>query len=255
MLSGSTKLTFAKLFNDKGSVFDLSIREFDNFTEQFISIRLTEYYGTSKGRSLERFINEWKNEEDIVKVIKGLLEYAHNMGIFDDNLYNYYKGILNQKSDENLISLRDYEFLMGNFHNEEILSQLNVMNDSKNNDFLDKIDKSKSFIESTCKTILMNNEHVCEKIDITKLIEKTFDFLKINKFKKEDNTFSEIMKKFISGFKTLISAISEMRNKYGNSHGKADNFVNPISVCEAELCVRTTIALAIYMIETYSNND
>ena len=241
MISESTKMFFSSLFNNEGYVFNFSTRAFDDFTEEIVSIRLTEKYKSSKGDSLRQFIMKWQNEEDIVKLINNLLDKWRKM--------------LNQENNNNFIFSRDIEFLKSKFDSKEIISKLDSLNNFSENNFLGKIDMSKSFIESVCKTILMNKEIVNEKSDITKLIDKTFSFLRNHRSTKEGESSDEIVKKIINGFKTLIFAISEMRNKYGNSHGKADNFVNTISHREAELCVRMTVAIAIYMLQSYSNND
>ena len=158
MISESTKMFFSNLFNDKGYVFNFSTKAFDDFTQKIVSIRLTEKYKSSKGDSLRQFIMKWQNEEDIVKLINNLLDYAEKMDYFDASSSDKWRKMLNPENNNNFIFSRDIEFLKSKFDSKEIISKLDSLNNFSENNFLGKIDMSKSFIESVCKTILMNKE-------------------------------------------------------------------------------------------------
>ena len=75
-LSPAEKIAIKEMFNNNGSVLDFSDIKFDNFTSECVGVRLKEYYNCSKGKALEKYIDEAEFSKVII-LIEELLKYAN----------------------------------------------------------------------------------------------------------------------------------------------------------------------------------
>lgn len=76
-LTFTEKEPFLRLFNRGGYVLDFSNDQFNSFTEDSVGVRLSEKYGFSKGRSLERFVSDAPADQ-VWKLFADLLNYYEN---------------------------------------------------------------------------------------------------------------------------------------------------------------------------------
>lgn len=82
------------LFNRRGYVLDLSTPAFDELTLKEIGIKLTEFYGKSKGKSLMAYTKEGK-ENDVIKLLVALFDYYSSNSYYEEERKgdNYQKGL------------------------------------------------------------------------------------------------------------------------------------------------------------------
>ena len=82
------------LFNRGGYVLDLSTPAFDELTLKEIGLKLTEFYGKSKGKSLMAYTKEGK-ENDVIKLLVALFDYYSSNSYYEEERKgdNYQKGL------------------------------------------------------------------------------------------------------------------------------------------------------------------
>lgn len=136
-----------KFFNTNGWVLNFNTQSLNDFTYQSIGIKLCEKYGLSKGKSLEKFIDE-ANTKMIVRLA--------------DDLIEHYEIVLNElppdmvkreKYEEVKKKLQDYSFLSHKVNDIEYLE--NLMSVKKYDVFVSHATKDKLVAVNDLKNELM----------------------------------------------------------------------------------------------------
>jgi hypothetical protein len=115
------------------------------------------------------------------------------------------------------------------------------------------IGAAKNFVETICKTIL-NLEEVPfneKTIDVTGLVKLTQKQLKLVREDVPNSTkAADAIKTLLSNLGAISKYLEEIRNGYGNGHGK-DAYFKGLKPKEARLTVNAATALGVYLVETY----
>jgi hypothetical protein len=116
------------------------------------------------------------------------------------------------------------------------------------------IGAAKNFVETICKTIL-NLEKVSfdeKNIEFTKLVGDTRKQLKLLKEDVPDSAkATESIEKLLGNLGAMPKYLGQLRNKYGDGHGKDAYFKKGLQPKEARLAVNAATALGVYLLETY----
>ena len=130
--------------------------------------------------------------------------------------------------------------------------QIELMLKMKNTNPTEAIGKAKELLESCCKSILdEGNQKYEPSIDISKLIKKTMQFLKVDTQSISDmHSEANIIKKILSSLNSLASGLAELRNAYGSGHGKNFKFIG-LEPRHADLAVGSSITLVNYLWSTF----
>lgn len=144
------------LFNRGGYVLDFSTSGFDDFTQDIVGIRLTGYYGLSKGKSLAAFAEEGK-ENDIIKLIVALFDYYVSNPTYDNEkngiAYQKYQNTI-ERIRLGIVAMNEFaKELEQRFSSEYMSSQISIMMKMTKENPTEAIGKAKELIESCCKTV------------------------------------------------------------------------------------------------------
>lgn len=105
---------------------------------------------------------------------------------------------------------------------------------------------ARTLIESTCKHILeVFGEEVPDDGDINKLYKMAAKLLSLAPSQHEEQVFRQIL----SGIRSIVFGLGELRNKLGDAHGKISNYKKP-STRHARLAVTSASSLCMFLLET-----
>ncbi|MDI9311841.1 MAG: abortive infection family protein [Limnohabitans sp.] len=131
--------------------------------------------------------------------------------------------------------------------------KIKTMTDAINNKQTDiAIGTAKELIETTCKSILVDKKvSVSTEWTVLHLLKETNSKLD---FKPQDapktERFDSAMKKILGGISSIVGGIAELRNEYGNGHGKEADF-KTLEVKYASLAVGMTIEIVNFYLRTH----
>ncbi|EAG2299740.1 hypothetical protein B1N45_15185, partial [Listeria monocytogenes] len=138
------------------------------------------------------------------------------------------------------------------FSSEYIDSQISIMleNIEKNPNIA--IGKSKELLESCAKTILDELKvDYDKKMDFTPLLKKVMDELGLSsKTQDKDNSSGKIATKLLGNLGAIPQSMAELRNVFGDGHGKSKTFVS-LPARYARLAVGTSTTIVYFIWETY----
>lgn len=219
------KQAMADFFNNDGYVLDFSDLDFNRFTQNSIGIPLKEHYGLSKAKSLASFIDE--GDEDVVnKLLNDLFEYYELKGFYikedetTKETYNKLKGILKDNNDNTFLMLDSLLNLDSDYIKKLVSRSRKHIN---NGDYDSAISTSKSLLEAIFrKAIECKGESHTKNDDFNVLYSRVRKLYGMSQNKEVDKRINDLL----NGLNKIISAISEMRNIAGDSHGYGSNLVN-----------------------------
>lgn len=263
MITNKEKGLFLSLFNRGGYVLTFSTSSFDAFTMESVGVPLCETYGLSKGKSLESFLHD-KDYSDIdkEKLLYDLLEYYESSYLFEDEC-GIYSPNSNYKTLYNLCKdIRD--------KNKGLVTAailVDQVNNEINSDYINKtlgliintcsefpavaIGKSKELIESVCKTILDDYGFEYKEMTLNKLVKETMNHLNVSIEKIDESMkMSENIKGVINAMTSIVHNIGELRNEYGDGHGKSKDFAG-LQPRHAKLVYGATSTVVYFLWETY----
>ena len=225
--------SFINLFNRGGYVLDFYTPYFNRFTLDVVGVPLCDYYGLSKGKSLECFVNEWK-EDDVIKLLIALFDYyMQNSKYEEERGSSEYVSIVQRCSviikrlKSNITIVKDIvEDLKFRFSSEYMNTQLNLMQSMQKDYPTEAIGKAKELIESCCKTILEDDGIVIDvKWNVNQLVDATVKHLKVVP-KNIPNSIPEAdsIKAILGNLKAIAVHVATLRNSYGSGHGKPASF-------------------------------
>lgn len=112
------------------------------------------------------------------------------------------------------------------------------------------ITSAKSMLESVCKHILdVHKVEYTAKDDIKTLYKKTSDSLKTNTTPKTNQTLLKIF----SGCTSIIIGVSELRNNFGDAHGKGFSH-SKINGNFVDFAINLSGSMTIFLIKTHLYN-
>ena len=265
LLSRNDKYHFIKLLNRGGYVVGFnSTDEFDNFTESIIGIPLCEKYRLSKGKSLEKYVYEGKQEFLVIKLLKALLERYDSYLRYDideETKVKEYKsnGVLKKTCEEILKRAELYpltetiENLKDVFSDDYMEKQIDLMQRMQTESPADAIGKAKEFIESCCKRILSERDVTYDEkhINFESLISLTLKETKLSNRTIDKNVAEvEEIQRLLGALGQIVKCVNNLRNTYGTGHGKGPNFCS-LSSRHAKLVVISAVAFVVYIWERH----
>ncbi len=271
MLDEETKELFLSLFVRSGYVLNFTSEAFDNFTLAFVNIRVQNKYGLSKGKSLKTFLYDEEIDDSLkTKLLSELLSYYEKhyeyeykqeyknelVGVEAQNMERYY--LLYLKCKKKLNEVDQIENTIKNnmedakdfFSSEYISQNVNLMLETQSTNPANSIGLAKNLIESCCKTILseigINYDKNDNLNDLTKKVTENIQLLP-NSFSKNDGIYKTV-NKILGNLKQIPCGLAEMRNLYGNGHGKEANFVGLDETCaKLAIACATTYVTYVYL--------
>ncbi|EAC9319123.1 hypothetical protein B1O03_13390, partial [Listeria monocytogenes] len=191
------------------------------------------------------------NWDDYLKQINTILNY--------DNVQLNASETLSGRPVYKIISIKDSKLITNyseqikvKFSSEYIDSQISIMleNIEKNPNIA--IGKSKELLESCAKTILDELKvDYDKKMDFTPLLKKVMDELGLSsKTQDKDNSSGKIATKLLGNLGAIPQSMAELRNVFGDGHGKSKTFVS-LPARYARLAVGTSTTIVYFIWETY----
>ena len=239
------------LFNRGGYVLDFSTSGFDDFTQDVVGIRLTGYYGLSKGKSLAAFAEEGK-ENDIIKLIVALFDYYVSNPTYDNEkngiAYQKYQNTI-ERIRLGIVAMNEFaKELEQRFSSEYMSSQISIMMKMTKENPTEAIGKAKELIESCCKTIMEERKVQFSQDDsIGQLTRKVMKLLKVTPHNIDDKLpVAEAMKKILGNLSAIAEGMATLRNNYGSGHGKPASYKG-LEERHAKLAVGSSITLVEFL--------
>jgi len=114
------------------------------------------------------------------------------------------------------------------------------------------IGTAKEFVETICKTILLEcQEQFLSTIELPQLVKKVREKLKLLPQDIEsESKGKEIIKVLLSNLGTVAQGLAELRSLYGSGHGKHAK-IKGLQSRHARLAVGSAITLGVFLFETY----
>ena len=239
------------LFNRGGYVLDFSTSGFDDFTQDIVGIRLTGYYGLSKGKSLAAFAEEGK-ENDIIKLIVALFDYYVSNPTYDNEkngiAYKKYQNTI-ERIRLGIVAMNEFaKELEQRFSSEYMSSQISIMMKMTKENPTEAIGKAKELIESCCKTIMEERKVQFSQDDsVGQLTRKVMKLLKVTPHNIDDKLpAAEAMKKILGNLSAIAEGMATLRNNYGSGHGKPASYKG-LEERHAKLAVGSSITLVEFL--------
>lgn len=259
-LISEKELSFLGNFFDYGGyVLDFkSHKDFNNFTEEAIGIKVTETYSAPMAKSLKAFFKE--DEEDrIIKLIIALWDYYTSNSVSQPPVVqselDKAQAIVNRISNVNIAVINQVIEIKEKFDNAYIQSQIDVMLNDQESDPTNTIGLAKELIESCCKTILKHYQLPTNYDNLSKLVKATTKTLKITPDDiSDDIPEAKSMKSILGAFATISDGLANLRNTYGRGHGK-DNKYKGLSVRHAKLAVGASSTLVHFLWDSFSRKN
>lgn len=252
------------IFEDKGFVLDLSNKGFQELTMSSVGESVKDRYNNnsegsvSKGRALKKFLVDEPEKGLILTrdLLKHYWQLPKDSPHRSDEKDKWAKKL---EADISRISPNDrtLESIMADtvkhFDDEYISEEIRSMQESVEKSPNDAIDKSKNLVESCFKFIL--NEcgiSYSNSDDLGDLQKKVFTRLNIDANTNDAAKADKNVKTILSSLNQIIKGIAEIRNKYGNGHGKSAGAVQ-LPPRYAGLVVSSSVAVVNFVWDTYKD--
>lgn len=146
------------------------------------------------------------------------------------------------------------EVIKEKFNSDYIDSQVSLMLENIDSNPNIAIGKAKELVESCAKTVLEELEvEYEEKLEFIPLLKKVIGELGLSaKDKDKDTQAGEIASKLLGNLGAVPQRMAELRNAYGDGHGKSKRFVE-LPPRYARLAVGTAVAMVNFLWETYED--
>ncbi len=149
--------------------------------------------------------------------------------------------------------LKNIESLKINFNSAYIDDQIDIMVNMADQHPNLAIGKAKELLESCAKTILNELEiEFDSKMDLNSLVKKTYKSLKIDSSSiDKDNKYHQTSVKILGSLSAITQFMAELRNEYGDGHGKDREFRN-LPPHYAHLAIGTATTVVRFMWDTHN---
>ena len=257
-LEYSERADFLDLLNKGGYVLEFNNEQFDAFTEEVIGIRLTEKYGTSKGKSLTSYLEKAPRRDSIMLLNALMREWdrvaAHDASEADLELAARCK----RQLEELKASLVPADFQVVDpkrvgFTSEYLSQQQQILTSNVTTNPTLAIGTAKELIESCCNTILKERgEELNKNDDLNKLVKRATEVLNLRPNQIPDTApAAKTLKSLLGNLAAIANAIAKLRNDYGTGHGKIASYIG-LDEREARLAAGASLALVQYLWNTHT---
>lgn len=255
---------FLDFFNRGGYVLNFSTPSFDRFTSSVVGVELCGRYGLSKGKSLERFVND-ANEQDIIKLFRSLIEYYETQEEYNTEkvgntkyglLYKKCKAIISNIHIEVVLLEEHATRIKQHFSSDYINHMVDMMYANQNDNPTESIGKAKELVESCCTTI-MERLGVCPQKDwdFDRLVKETRTLLKIMPDDiKDDVSEAKAMRKILGSLSTIVNNMAHLRNAYGSGHGKSASYKG-LQERHAKLAIGSSVTLVNFLWDSFERQN
>ncbi len=152
---------------------------------------------------------------------------------------------------QNLIAKTQFKDIEQKFDSAYISSQLTIMNDAIETAPNVAIGKAKELLETCCKTILNERQiPYSTELDLTQLMKKACESIGLDAKKTGRSGSGIIAAKILGNLCAISQGMAELRNLYGDGHGKDRNF-RTLPPRYANLAVGVSAAAVEFMWDTY----
>lgn len=247
--------TLMNLFNRGGYVLNFSNQSFNDFTLKTIGLKLVEYYGLSKGKSLQYFVDE-AQESYVIKLFIALFDaYMQDTSYAEERKeasFQHNKEIIDRWKLGVTAYVKMSENLDISFSSEYIREQISIMMKMTAENPTEAIGKAKELIESCCKTILEErNLEVPKGETLGKLTKKVMGLMKVTPENINDRLpAATAMKAILGNLSGIAEHMATLRNSYGSGHGKSASYKG-LEERHAKLAVGSSITLVDFLWETH----
>ncbi|MDU5062159.1 MAG: abortive infection family protein [Actinomyces sp.] len=244
------------LLNEGGYVLNFSTPDFDRFTYSIIGIRLVEHFGSSKGKSLQSYV-ETADRADSTKLLRALMDEweqvrrpkADQASIsLAEHCYKVLSAVTTQTSDGGI----GERLKKTGFTSDYLDEQRALLWEKAKTHPTATIGIAKDLIESCCKTILeAHHIQYSKEDDLPKLVDKTQSALTINPREVSDDVPDhKVVKALLGSLASVARHLGELRNSYGIGHGRAASYAG-LSERHANLAAGASLTLVDYLWATH----
>ena len=161
-----------------------------------------------------------------------------------------------QKIENRLISINSAKELAVKFDAEYLNKQVMRLEASVLDDPELAIGTAKEFVETCCKTILIERDvEINNNWNLSQLVKNTCKTLKLTPDDIPDtNDATETIKKVLGNLGAVTQGLAELRNDYGTGHGR-DAKARGLNQRHAKLAVGSATTLAIFLFETHQDHS
>jgi hypothetical protein len=233
-----------------GYVLDFSNKTFDEFMEEHSEKNLlaAEYLtgGESKANRLRAF---WKTTEDDLtgKVILALIEYA--VGCYPEKATNAAKcrEIALRLIGTQSIAVKNLNAVVEKMDMPHLKKEIDRAHNAIERDTNSAVGTAKDFLESVCKTILVERSIVLpDNPELQPLVTEVRKALPLV----PDGLEESSVKRLLGQLSGITSSIAELRNDHGSGHGRHGQ-TKPLPKRHARLAVGAAATLAVFLLETH----
>lgn len=266
---------FYDLFIRNGYVLNFYDRNsFDIFTQKSIGLPLCEKYQKSAAKALMSFLCNDATSDEKEKLLLCLFDYYEKQACYkserectdvwgDGTLilrdekcaekYNACRQIANRLRKSTNPTRDSAEHLSMEFSDTYLSQQIEFMEKEVMENPSAAIGSAKNLIESCCKTILDRYPSACRdpNWDVARLFSESCElltFVPSNVTSREKAT--KLVNKILAQLKSLVSAISGLRNYFGNGHGKTETYIG-LETHHARLAVNSSITIVRFLWDCY----
>ena len=255
-LTAAEQQYFHQLFIKNGTYVSrfYTTYQFDNFCEPIVGFRPSEKYGHSL---ISGCFNELLRKEDVLVCIP-VIEELLDLNLVSDVFFGHFKGDLVNKCRDIITkykSVKGLQQLEVKFDSDYIDTFQKEMYENVLKNPTEAIGQAKELIESCCKTILEEKNIAINKDwDINQLVDETLKLLELTPKQVDlQEKGSENIKALLGNLKSIPNYLAQLRNSYGNGHGKSKNFKS-LDKTHAKLAVGASLTFVGFVWETYNEN-
>lgn len=146
--------------------------------------------------------------------------------------------------------------IMTFFDSEYVQQQFKLLNDLVDTSPYSAIGKAKEILETCCKTLL-SDQHLefSKDTDLPELMGLACDSIGLNPRNISDTHGAKaISSRILGNLRNIAQGLAELRNMYGDGHGKHKNFVS-LPPRYAHLAAGATVTAVNFMLETYAERE
>lgn len=270
---------FCDLFIRNGYVLNFYDRNsFDIFTQKSIGLPLCEKYQKSAAKALMSFLCNDATNDEKERLLLDLFDYYEKQTcykgeresndiwgdgtfVFRDEeygaKYDACRKVVDRLCNNSNPTKDSAKYLIAEFSDTYLSQQIEMMEKEVIENPSAAIGSAKNLIESCCKTILDRYPSACRdpNWDVAKLFSesrKLLTFVPSSVTSQEKAT--ELVNKILAQLKSLVSTTSELRNYFGNGHGKTETYIG-LETHHARLAVNSSITIVRFLWDCYKEGS
>ncbi|MBV5141451.1 abortive infection family protein [Staphylococcus xylosus] len=193
---------------------------------------------------IETYLFQWNlytHEIDEDEEINRLIKIINALGY----AYNEDTGRITKNGSE--VNLSTVKSLAEKFDVEYVLKECNRIEKEAQTDPEDAITSAKAMVESTLKYILdSEGEHFSNNENLKGLYKKVSENMNLSPGGHNERTFKTIL----SGMINVINGLDEVRNEYGDAHGKSKKNYKP-ETRHAFLAINSARTITEFLLASY----